>query len=530
MIFFTNELFCFRCLQYMSDYSTCLLEGYGVLPGAPLQLKATMISHNFAVVDWKPPNVLADTVGTYHLHYRKLGSGDEYMVVDKEHPPMILEDLDSTTYYEVFVVAVNIYGRGSPSSRLVFQTKHGYYADPTPNYNMTSCCISSGVLPQCMVLCSYNIKMSDFQASGAVCQQQVSSLLRCAAGGRDHSDCCNRRGVTSACISMCRGVVSNPSSDCLAYAGNIIQCLEEGTGNIPGPVEDLHINSITNNSLSLAWAASETMRNNSEAQPTDFLVQFGKVDNMTMYETVIRLDNEINTTDTEIELKDLEENAMYRIMVVARGIHGQSLPSSMLLVNISQVNKDSTVFGAPSPPHTLTVSGHSATSITVAWHPPEFSHPHEEISYQVFHKNRYNSSVVSTRLQWARFSKLVPNSQHIIYVVAIGKMGTSLPSETLVAWTDPALPAFVEPPTIQPSDMIQEGGSMTVLCLALGNPAPTISLYIGGHLVRQDTSRHMVTTIHNITSDMKDVSCYADNGYGVPMQASKKISISCEYP
>lgn len=86
-----------------------------------------------------------------------------------------------------------------------------------------------------------------------------------------------------------------------------------------------------------------------------------------------------------------------------------------------------------------------------------------------------------------------------------------------------------QPPTIHPSDIISEGGAMTVLCLALGNPAPTISLYVGGHLVRQDTSRHMVTVIHNVTTDMEHVSCYADNGYGIPMQASKKVSISCKY-
>lgn len=70
---------------------------------------------------------------------------------------------------------------------------------------------------------------------------------------------------------------------------------------------------------------------------------------------------------------------------------------------------------------------------------------------------------------------------------------------------------------------------MTILCLAFGNPAPTISLYVGGHLVRQDNSRHMVTTIHNVSTDMEHVACYADNGYGIPMQASKKVQISCKY-
>lgn len=38
----------------------------------------------------------------------------------------------------------------------------------------------------------------------------------------------------------------------------------------------------------------------------------------------------------------------------------------------------------------------------------------------------------------------------------------------------------------------------------------------------------MVTTIHNVTTDMEHVSCYADNGFGIPMQASKKVHISCE--
>lgn len=43
---------------------------------------------------------------------------------------------------------------------------------------------------------------------------------------------------------------------------------------------------------------------------------------------------------------------------------------------------------------------------------------------------------------------LSPNSQYIVYIVAISKNGKSLPSETLIAWTDPAYPAFVEVRTI----------------------------------------------------------------------------------
>lgn len=70
---------------------------------------------------------------------------------------------------------------------------------------------------------------------------------------------------------------------------------------------------------------------------------------------------------------------------------------------------------------------------------------------------------------------------------------------------------------------------MTIFCLALGNPVPTISLYIGGHLIRQEVGRHMIVSIQNVTKDMEHILCYATNGYGVPTQAGKKIKISCKY-
>lgn len=94
LLFSTTVLFYDdRCLQYMSDYSSCLLQGYGVLPSAPTKLKASLISSNYAILEWKHPKVLADTVRTYHLNLRKLGSGDEYTVTEKvcQHSDIFLK-------------------------------------------------------------------------------------------------------------------------------------------------------------------------------------------------------------------------------------------------------------------------------------------------------------------------------------------------------------------------------------------------------------------------------------------------------
>lgn len=137
-----------------------------------------------------------------------------------------------------------------------------------------------------------------------------------------------------------------------------------GTGNIPGPVENVHATTVTNTSVSLQWnpntedSSKNGTDNLKKTQNVDYVIQYGKVNNMTLYETVVKMDNvsccrnfvsslctillfllfqEINTTDTFIDLINLEANALYRIMVLARGEHGLSLPSSMLLINTTAI-------------------------------------------------------------------------------------------------------------------------------------------------------------------------------------------------
>ena len=88
---------------------------------------------------------------------------------------------------------------------------------------------------------------------------------------------------------------------------------------------------------------------------------------------------------------------------------------------------------------------------------------------------------------------------------------------------------ILQAPTIHPVNMVTEGNSMTVLCIAMGTPMPTVTLYVDGHPIRSEVTRHMVTVVHNVTREMGQVSCYADNGYGTPMQASRKITISSKF-
>lgn len=522
----------FKCLKYMSDYTNCLLQGYGVLPSAPTRVHVSHIDVEFAIISWDSPNTLADTVQYYNIRYRKMATYDnEYHIISKVHSPFIFEHLSSNTDYEVFVEAVNSHGVGEPSTRVVFRTESKVVEEKIEEasfYNVTACCVEAHLSDVCLPLCSYNANMSDIKALAGVCGGELHKLLRCGAGGRNHGSCCAHRGVPNTCLSVCSGVILDSliatTTSCIPFIGNIVQCFEEGTGLLPGPVSELHATAVTNTSITLQWEAPTDGSN-----VTDYEVHYQQLDNTSMHETIQKLRHQLIVNDTKVEISGLKMGTMYNFFVVSRNTHGTSLPSSVLIINVTHTELDDKgIPGVTSPPHSLAVSSHSATWVTITWQPPEFSQPAEQLSYKLHHKSTADDDyhIVTTSVTSLTIEGLNPNTQYIVYVTAISEKGQSLPSETLIAWTDPAYPAFVEPPTVHPINLVMEGSSMTILCIAMGTPMPTISLYISGRLVRQETTRHMVTVIHNVTRDMDQISCYADNGYGTPMQATRKITIS----
>ncbi|KAH8032935.1 hypothetical protein HPB51_003889 [Rhipicephalus microplus] len=88
----------FRCLEYMPFYGSCLLEHYGVLPGPPKELTVTAISRNWAVLKWKPPSKLPETVTKYGLFWRRLGDEFEpYFAVPNVKPPYLMDRLEPSS-------------------------------------------------------------------------------------------------------------------------------------------------------------------------------------------------------------------------------------------------------------------------------------------------------------------------------------------------------------------------------------------------------------------------------------------------
>lgn len=89
--------------------------------------------------------------------------------------------------------------------------------------------------------------------------------------------------------------------------------------------------------------------------------------------------------------------------------------------------------------HNLQVSNHTSP-------PAAESNKTHPFYCSVYYKSPADDKfqVTNTTLTFLNIENLKPNAQYIVYVTAVSSKGESAPSETLIAWTDPAYPAFVE--------------------------------------------------------------------------------------
>lgn len=333
----------FRCIQYMGELSNCLLQGYGVLPGPPAAFRVTNINPTFAILRWEMPKSLGKTVVSYNVRYRPI-SGDSdltntYKTINSRIVPYILQDLLPTSEYEVYVTAVNEHGVGEPSTRILFKTTADQMeATSSENaYNVTACCVAVGIGSQCMPLCDYSAKLSQLRQLTDTCSKDFPKLLKCGAGGRNHVQCCEQRGIPKPCHGFCTGHVTEEllvtAAACLPYVGNVIQCFEEGTGLLPGPITQLRATSISDDSVTLVWQPP------SDGTVDRYVVHYSATEQFATKSTNpvdFQMDQQFNVTKTQAVITNLKSKQLYNFFVLALNDYGTSLPSSIVTINITK--------------------------------------------------------------------------------------------------------------------------------------------------------------------------------------------------
>jgi hypothetical protein len=116
-------------------YSSCLLQSYGILPTAPLDLQVSNVNPNYAILQWAPPEVFPDMEHEFNLHFHELAENprealeNPFRSVADVQSPHVISGLKPDTRYEAYVQAANSHGVGEPSQRIVFRTPTQHIED-----------------------------------------------------------------------------------------------------------------------------------------------------------------------------------------------------------------------------------------------------------------------------------------------------------------------------------------------------------------------------------------------------------------
>uniref|UniRef100_A0AAF5PID9 Ig-like and fibronectin type-III domain-containing protein C25G4.10 n=2 Tax=Wuchereria bancrofti TaxID=6293 RepID=A0AAF5PID9_WUCBA len=171
-----------------------------------------------------------------------------------------LKDLRSATRYIVYVTASNEYGMSVPSSRALAATNAIVTPTNSTLPQIEQCCSSNGVSPYCASkMCDVRTIPNALEtiAISTSCRTEWSKVSPCLADGRNHTDCCIKKGVQHDCLKICGGVaepLTMHSLLCLNLdIAAIYQCLRQGYDTRPSPPQNVTVTTVTESSAEVEW-------------------------------------------------------------------------------------------------------------------------------------------------------------------------------------------------------------------------------------------------------------------------------------
>ena len=65
----------FKCVEFMSEITNCMLSSYNVLPGQPRNFKFSNVGTNIGILHWDEPFEHKDTIDGYRVTYTLIQPG-----------------------------------------------------------------------------------------------------------------------------------------------------------------------------------------------------------------------------------------------------------------------------------------------------------------------------------------------------------------------------------------------------------------------------------------------------------------------
>ncbi|KAJ1364101.1 Ig-like and fibronectin type-III domain-containing protein 2 [Parelaphostrongylus tenuis] len=119
-----------------------------------------------------------------------------------------ISDLRASTRYIVYVTARNEYGTSVPSVRSIASTNVHMVKNNDSIPDVMKCCKVNKVSEFCRTkMCNVETSPNAFATVSIAtsCRGEWPKVSPCLADGRNHTECCRRKGVQKDCLSICAG-------------------------------------------------------------------------------------------------------------------------------------------------------------------------------------------------------------------------------------------------------------------------------------------------------------------------------------
>ncbi|EYC06015.1 hypothetical protein Y032_0078g1149 [Ancylostoma ceylanicum] len=238
-----------------------------------------------------------------------------------------ITDLRSSTRYIVYVTSRNEYGTSVPSVRSIASTNIHTVKNNESIPDVMKCCKENKVSDFCSSkMCAVETSPNAFAtvSIATTCRVEWPKVSPCLADGRNHTECCRRKGVQNDCLPICAGSTESlgvHSVLCLNLdLQAIYQCLREGYESHPSPPVNVTVTSVTETSAEITWAEPDA---NPDAVDT-FTLMIRKAE----HGARIREVHNAVSPHTEI---GLDPDSQYSVSVRSVSRRGESLPSTAIL-------------------------------------------------------------------------------------------------------------------------------------------------------------------------------------------------------
>lgn len=181
-------------------------------------------------------------------------------------------------------------------------------------HNITQCCIEQNVSSTCMDACSFYMDI-DAVIDKPDCIADFDKLMKCAADGSDHRNCCAQMGVPRRCLDWCRGEPLVNNKFCvLSQTKLIMNCFHEERDKLPGPPQNVRVELLDAHSVKILW--DPPLKN---PQTVEMYRVFWR-----MVDSENKPSQKSDTPETFVKIGKLKDGATYECVIKAGNHRGTS--------------------------------------------------------------------------------------------------------------------------------------------------------------------------------------------------------------